>query len=66
VRPGSLRVAAFVTGPDDNGDFLDTSRERLFDQDAEYRFLGAIAVDEGLKRQRTLRPRGSGDDSLPN
>jgi hypothetical protein len=61
-----LRIGRFIAGPDDNGDLLDSGRERLFDQDAEQRFFVAIAVDEGLKRQLALRPRGGSNDSFPD
>lgn len=64
--PGSLRISRFIAWPDDNGNLLGSSRERLIDQDAEQRFLVTVAVDEGLERQLTLAPRGGSDDSFPD
>ena len=64
VRPGPLRIGRFIAGTDNNSDLLDSRRERLFDQDAEQRFLVAVSVDKSLERQRTLRSRSSSDNSL--
>ena len=64
VRPGSLRIAGLIARPDDHGDLFGTGRERLFDQNREHRFFVAVAVDESLKRQRALTPRGGGNDSF--
>ena len=66
VRSGVLRIGGFIAGTDDNRDLLDSSRKRLFDQDPEQRFLVAVSVDKGLKRQRALRPRGGSNDSFPD
>ena len=52
MRSDALRIGRFVSGADDNRDFLDSGCERLFDQDAEQRLLVAVPVDKGLKRQR--------------
>jgi hypothetical protein len=64
VRSGALRIGGFIPGADDNGDLIDSGRERLFNQDTEQRFLVAVSVDESLKRQRALRTRGGGNDSF--
>ncbi len=66
VCPGSLRIGSFIARPDDNGDLLGSCRERLLDQDAEQRFLVAVAVNEGLERQLALRPRSGSDDCFPD
>jgi hypothetical protein len=59
-----LRIGRFISGADDNRDLLDAGRKRLFNQDSEQRFLVAISVDKGLKRQCALRSRGGGNNSL--
>ena len=57
-----LGVAFLVAGPDDHTDLLHVRVERLFDQNAEDRFLLPVAVDQGLQRKRPLALPGGGDD----
>lgn len=64
VWPGSPRIGRFIAGPNNNGDLLDSGRERLFDQDAEQRFLVSVAVDKGLERQVALTLRSGSNDSF--
>jgi hypothetical protein len=64
VRSDALRVGRFISGADDNRDLLDAGRKRLFNKDSKQRFLVAVSVDKGLKRQSALRPRGGSNDSL--
>jgi hypothetical protein len=64
VRPGTLRIRGFISGADDNRDLVDSGRKRLFNEDSKQRFLVAVSVDKGLKRQSALRPRGGSNDSL--
>jgi hypothetical protein len=59
-----LRIGRFISGTDDDRNLFDSGRERLFNQNSKQRLLIAVAVDERLKRQRTLRPRGGGNDSF--
>jgi hypothetical protein len=59
-----LRVGRFISRADDNRYLLDSGRKRLFNQDSEQRLLVAVSVDEGLKRQRALRPRGGSNNSF--
>jgi hypothetical protein len=59
-----LRVGRFIAGANDNCDLFNSSRERLFDQDAEQGLLVAVSVDKSLKRQCALRPRGGGNNSF--
>jgi hypothetical protein len=64
VRSDALRVGRFISGADDNRDLLDAGRKRLFNKDSEQRFLVAVSVDKGLKRQSALRPRGGSNNSF--
>jgi len=38
----------------------------LFDKDAEQRFLVAVAVDKGLKRQLALGPSSGSNECFPD
>ena len=62
VRSGALRIGGFITRADNNGDLIDSGRERLLNQDSQQRLLVAVAVNKSLKRQRPLRARRSGYD----
>src|ERR1035441_10048222 len=64
VRSGALRVGRFISRADNNRDLLEAGRKRLFKKDSKQRFLVAVSVDKGLKRQSALRPRGGSNDSL--
>src|SRR5580658_7823047 len=64
VRSGSLRITGFIAGPHYDRDLIGAGRERLLDQNREHRLLGAVAVDQRLKRQRALKPGGGGNDGL--
>jgi hypothetical protein len=48
MAAGGLDVAALVARPDDDADFFHLGGEGLFDQNAEDRFLVAVAIDQGL------------------
>jgi hypothetical protein len=59
-----LRVGRFIPRADDNRYLLDSGRKRLFNQDSKQRFLVAVSVDKGLKRQSALRSRGGSNNSF--
>ncbi len=54
-------VGRLVARADDDADLFDAGAQRLLDDDAEDRLFRAVAVDEGLQRQRALVASGRGD-----
>jgi hypothetical protein len=59
-----LRIKIFIARANDYSDFLDSSRQRLFDQNLELGFPVGIAVNKSLKWQCALGRRSSRDYSF--
>jgi hypothetical protein len=66
MRSGSLGIGGLVTGANDNSNLLSSGSKRLLDQNPEQGLLIAVFIDEGLERQRALRPQGGRDYSFLN
>jgi hypothetical protein len=59
-----LGVAGFVARPYHHADLFDFRGQRLFDEDAEQRLLRAVAIHQGLQRERALGAPGGGNDGF--
>src|SRR5947208_16049847 len=64
VITGGVGVGILIAGRDDDADLFDPAAHGFFDQDLEGGLLFAVAVDEGLKRDRALILAGGSDDRL--
>ena len=62
VLTGGGAVSLFVAGANHDAEFLDAGGENFLDDDSERGLGPAVAVHEGLERERALALAGGGDD----
>ena len=61
MRPGGCSVGGFVTGANDDGDFLDARRDDFIGKDGKCGPRCSIPVDQSLEREGALGFSGGGD-----
>src|SRR6516165_4601775 len=57
-----LSIRLMISPTDDNSDFLGAGSNHFFENDLQGGFFGAVAIDQGLQRERPLIGAGGGDD----
>ncbi len=61
MNTGCSRIGGLIAGVNHDADLIDPSRQRLFNDDGKGGLGPAVAVDQGLQRESSLRLASGGD-----